>query len=238
VNWTGQRAIIIGGSSGIGLAAARALAARGAQVVIAGRSLEKLERALPQIGDGAQARPLDISQEAAVEEFFASIGNFDHLVTSVSTSVVGTILDTEVVRARQAFDTKFWGQYVAARAAARRIRRDGSITLVSGIAGRRPPAGGTVLAAQNGAVEAFTRAAAVEFAPVRVNAIAPGLIDTPFWEHAGAGKRDAIYAASAARAPLRRVGSPEDCAAAIVALIESSYITGVVIDVDGGALLA
>jgi NAD(P)-dependent dehydrogenase (short-subunit alcohol dehydrogenase family) len=205
--------------------------------VIAGRSRERLQEALEGLGANAEARSLDIADAAAVEQFFAAAVPFDHVVTSVSASAVGTILGTDVTVARRAFDTKFWGQYLALRCAAPRISGGGSVTMVSGIASRRPPAGGTVLAAQNGAVEALARAAAIEFAPVRVNVVAPGLIDTPFWEHVDPGRRAAIYSTTAARVPLRRIGTPEDCATAIVSLIESRYITGAVLDVDGGALL-
>ena len=238
MNWNSQRVIIVGGSSGIGLATACAVATRGAQVLVASRSTERLDRAVEQIRCGAESCPLDLADEAAVERFFDSNAPFDHVVVSVSASAVGSIRETDVARVRAAFEIKFWGQYLVVRSAAPRINAGGSITLVSGIASRRPPRGGTVLAAQNGAIEALVRAAALEYAPVRVNAIAPGLIDTPFWDHVNSGMREAVYATTAARVPLQRVGAAGDCATAIISLMEATYITGAVLDVDGGALLS
>lgn len=237
MNWNTQRVIIVGGSSGIGLATGCAVATRGARVLVASRSAERLDQAVQKIRCGAESCPLDLSDEAAVEQFFDSLGEFHHVVVSVSASAMGSIRDTEVARVRESFEIKFWGQYNVVRSAAPRIQPGGSITLVSGIASRRPPLGATVLAAQNGAIEALTRAAALEYAPVRVNAIAPGLIDTPFWDHVDSDMRDAVYAATAARVPLQRVGAAEDCAAVIISLMEAKYITGTVLDVDGGALL-
>jgi NAD(P)-dependent dehydrogenase (short-subunit alcohol dehydrogenase family) len=237
MDWNGRRAVIIGGSSGIGLATAKRLAGLGASVVIAGRTAAKLDEARRMLGNGADAHPLDVTDEPAVEQFFDSIGPFDHLVTSVSGSNPGTILDTDSAAARQAFEIKFWGQYNAARRGAKRLRRGGSITMLGAISSRRPVRGMTNLAAHNGAIEALARALAIELAPSRVNVVAPGVIETPFWDRMPREERDAVFAAMAKRLPAGRIGTAEDCAEAIVFLISSSFVTGVVLDVDGGALL-
>ena len=174
-----KRLVIIGGSSGIGLATAIAAMAAGAQVVIASRSRDKLETARRQIGGDTEALPLDVQDEAAVRAFFDQVGEFDHLATPGSEAAGGPFLTRDSAAVRADFDSKFWGQYLAAKYGAPRIRPGGSIVLFSGIYSQRPSAGVSGVAAINSAIEGLARALAVELAPIRVNAMSPGLVDTP-----------------------------------------------------------
>ncbi len=232
-----QRLVIIGGSSGMGLATAKAAAAQGTRVVIAGRSLDKLEKAKTEIAAPVEALPLDISDEGAVKAFFAQVGKFDHLTTPGSSIRGGAFLTGDTARARADFDSKFWGQYLAAKYGAPFIRPGGSIVFFSGIYSTRPPAGVSSIGAINGAVEALTRALAVELAPIRVNAVCPGLVDTPL--HAGLApeQRQAVFEAYAQATPVKRVGRPEDLAQTVLYLMSNEFTTGSVIYTDGGYTL-
>ncbi|AJE02563.1 SDR family oxidoreductase [Geobacter pickeringii] len=229
-----KKVVVIGGSSGMGLAVAKMAANEGADVVIAGRSVEKLRRAADEIRQPVETRPLDVTQEREVKEFFAETGELDHLVVTAATGVTGGFLELDTASFRQVFDSKFWGQYFAARYGAQRIREGGSLTLFSGVAAAKPMAGLSAYAAVNGAVEALCRSLAVELAPLRVNAVSPGIVDTPAYAGMNPSERKKMFDSLAARLPARRVGRPEDVAAAVVALMKNGYATGSVVCVDGG----
>ena len=226
--------VVIGGSSGMGLAIAKRAAGAGARVTIAARDAAKLDRAAGEIGANVDTRVLDATDEAAVAALFADIGAFDHLVTSASAGAGGPIVKADLDAARGFFESKFWGQFFAARHAAPHIRETGSITLFSGGSGRFPSSGLGVEGAVNGAVEAMCRALAQELAPVRVNVISPGLVDTPIFDGLPPDKRQKLYQAVAARLPVGRVGHTEDIAEAALFLMNCGFSTGSVVDVDGG----
>jgi NAD(P)-dependent dehydrogenase (short-subunit alcohol dehydrogenase family) len=230
------RVLIIGGSSGIGLASAQRAQREGFDVLIASRSRDRLLAAVRRIGDHCQGRVLDMTDGQAVEAFFASSGSFDHLVISGGQPHDGRFGTMSLAAARAAFEVKFWGPYACLRAAAGKIRQ--SITLVSGISSEKPFSGLHATAATNGAVEALARSLAVELAPLRVNVVAPGLIDTPVYDRLAPDQRERVFHEVAERIPAHRVGKPEDVAAAIVGLMTSPYCTGVVLPVDGGHRLA
>ncbi len=229
-----KRVVIIGGSSGMGLASAKAAAAAGAYVLIAGRSPEKLQRALDEIEGEADAHPLDVTREGDVREFFARLGGFDHLVTTAATGAVGAFLEMESADVRNVFESKFWGQYNAAKYGATGIRPGGSITMFAGVASEKPLPGLVAYAAVNGAVEGLCRTLAVELAPLRVNVVSPGIVMTPAYAEMPADKREAMFEAVGAKLPVRRVGRPEDIAKTVLYLMENGYTTGTVIQVDGG----
>jgi NAD(P)-dependent dehydrogenase (short-subunit alcohol dehydrogenase family) len=233
-----QRVVVIGGSSGLGLATAKLAAAQGASVLIAGRSREKLDKALQEIGHGAEARPLDVTREADVAEFFEGAGPLDHLTTPGNQGARGPFLELPVEKARAGFDSKFWGQYMAARYAAPHIRPGGSIVLMSGTFSQKPGPGSATQSSINSAVEGLGRALAFELAPhIRVNVISPGTIDTPMhaWRPA---EQHAAFFQSAARASLvKRVGQAEDVAHAIVFLMTNPHVTGLTLYLNGGAFL-
>jgi len=234
---SGKRIVIIGGSSGIGLATAKAAVAQGAGVVIAGRSPEKIEKARAEIGGPVVGFPLDVSQEAAVKAFFAKVGPFDHLTTPGSTIRGGPFLTTDTATARADFDSKFWGQYLAAKYGATLIRSGGSIVFFAGIWSQRPAPGYPSVAAVNSAIEGLTRALAGELAPIRVNAVSPGLVDTPIYAGMPEDQRQAVFNAFAAAAPVKRVGRPEELAHAVLYLMANTFTTGSTLYVDGGYTL-
>jgi NAD(P)-dependent dehydrogenase (short-subunit alcohol dehydrogenase family) len=231
-----QLVVIIGGSSGIGLAIAKGAVDAGADVTIAGRSQSKLEQARLAISGDVTTRSLDISDEQSLQGFFSQTGPIDHLVITGGSVKTGSFHAYSLAEARACMDCKFWGQYMAAHYA--RIRPKGSLTLLSGILSRRPSAGVAALAAINAAVEALGRALAIELAPIRVNVISPGLTNTPAYAAMPDDARRGMFAVAAKRSLVGRVGRPEDIASLALELMCNSFVTGVVVDVDGGAMLA
>lgn len=230
-----QRIVITGGTSGIGLAAARALAAQGARLVVASRSPERLAAAAAELGPDAEAVPLDVTDEAAVDAFFEQVGPFDHLVTTAGEQALDApVLQLDTAVARRLFDVKYWGQYHAARHGAPRLRPGGSITLFSAWLARKPTAGFPTYAAIDGAIESLARVLALEIAPLRVNVVSPGVIDTPLYDNLPADLRRDVLAGVAAELPVKRIGTPEDVAKAVLYLIGNGFSTGAVVDVDGG----
>jgi NAD(P)-dependent dehydrogenase (short-subunit alcohol dehydrogenase family) len=229
-----KKVVIIGGSSGIGLATAKGAVALGAEVIIAARTAERLERARQEIGHSVETSVLDMSQEDQVQSFFEQVGPFDHLTTPGGVTSGGGILSIETAVAQQSFANKFWGQYFAAKYGAPYIRPGGSIVLISGQLSQRPSAGAVIIASVNSAVEGLGRALAVELAPIRVNICSPGLIDTPRHEAQGRQKAEEFFASYAQNLPLKRVGQPEDVAETILYLMNNKFTTGSTLFVDGG----
>lgn len=230
----GKSILVVGGSSGIGEAAAGALKALGAEVTIASRNPDKLDAAARRLG-GAETGVLDTGDNDAVERFFAERAPFDHVVVSAAQTPGGPVRGLPLADAEAAMDSKFWGAYRIARAA--RIRDGGSLTLVSGFLSVRP--GAWVLqGAINAALESLGRGLALELSPVRVNTVSPGLIATPLWSGLSEADRQAMYAAAAERLPAKVMGRPEDVANAIVYLITTPYATGSTVLVDGGGAIA
>ena len=231
----GKTVVIVGGSSGIGLASAAAASALGARVVMAGRSEQNLDAARRDVEGRIEARRLDMTDDASIEAFFAAVGPLDHLVITASEAALGRFLEIDTADARRFFDSKFWGPYSVARRAAPQIRHGGSITFFSGAAGSRASPGFSCGSAINAAVEALSRTLAVELAPVRVNTISPGLVETPVWETIlPAQERDALFAETAAKLPSGRIGRAEEIADAVLFLIRNAYTTGTTLFVDGG----
>lgn len=233
-----QKIVIIGGSSGIGLETARQAIALGAEAIIAGRSEEKLRRALSQLGPNATAYPLDIADETQVQAFFDRIGRFDHLVVTAAETSGGPFLQTDTAQARQLFENKFWGQYYAAKHGAPNIAADGSITLFSGVVAYKTTVGSSALGAVNAAVSNLGKSLALELAPIRVNVVSPGIIDTPARSKMSEDARNQFYAAIAGKLPAKRVGTAEDVAQSVLYLIRNGFVTGTVLHVEGGHILA
>lgn len=232
----GKKVLVVGGSSGIGEAAAEALAALGAQVTIASRNPAKLQAAAGRLGSGVSTAVLDTSNDAGVEAFFAAHGEYDHVVVSAAQTSSGAVRELPLVDAYAAMNSKFWGAYRVARAA--RIAAGGSLTLVSGFLGTRPSNTSVLQGAINAALESLARGLALELSPVRVNTVSPGMIATPLWSGMSDEARAAKFEAVAARLPAQRMGQPEDVANAIVYLVTTPYATGSTVLVDGGGVIA
>jgi NAD(P)-dependent dehydrogenase (short-subunit alcohol dehydrogenase family) len=234
----GKRVVILGGTSGIGLATAKAAERAGAAVVIASSRRERLDRALATLRSGAEGEVVDVADEAQVHALFERIGAFDHLVFTAGESLQLEPLATmQVERARGFVNVRFWGAFMAAKYGSPHIRPGGSITLTNGIAGLRPRKGWTVAASICGAMEALTRALAVELAPIRVNAVCPGTVRTELWSGMAESARETMYRDAAQRLPVGRVGETDDLAETYIYLMREGFSTGQVLVVDGGAVL-
>jgi len=235
---TGQRIIVIGGSSGMGLATARAAAAAGALVTIASSGKERIDTALGTLPDSCDGVVLDVRDEAAVADLFAHVGELDHVAFTAGDQVDRRALaDLPLDAARRAFDVRFWGAVAVAKHAAARIRPGGSISLVSGTVGVRPVPGAALASAGSAAAEGLARGLAVDLAPVRVNVVRSGAVRTPLWDAIPEPQRAAVLDAFARRALTGTIGEPEQIAAANLYLMENQFVTGTVLTVDGGLIL-
>jgi NAD(P)-dependent dehydrogenase (short-subunit alcohol dehydrogenase family) len=234
----GKRIVVLGGSSGIGLATAQAAARCGATVVIASSRRARVDQALATLPAGADGHALDLADADAVQALFARLGAFDHLVfTAGETLQLGNLADTDLAAARDFFGLRYWGAFLAAKYGIGGIRAGGSIVFTSGLAGKRPHAGWALGASICSAMEGLTRALAVELAPIRVNIVCPGVVKTPLWANMTEKDREALYQRMEARLLVGHVGEAEEIAEAYLYLMRQSYGTGQVLVVDGGAAL-
>jgi NAD(P)-dependent dehydrogenase (short-subunit alcohol dehydrogenase family) len=233
-----ERVVVVGGTSGIGLAVAERQLQDGREVVVTGRDPERLKAALDRLGEGATGSAVDARDEEAMRELFTGLGRVDHVVVAVTgATAAGPFRSITVEALREAAEGKLIAQSIAARAALEVLRPDGSLTFVTaGSAGAAIP-GTAGLAAVNASVEAMVPVLAVELAPARVNAVSPGIVDTPWWDWMEADARRQAFDSYAKAAPAGRVGRPEDIADAIAYLIGAGFTTGTVLPVDGGARL-
>lgn len=218
IDLTHARVLVVGASGGIGGATADAFAAAGAEVTRPGRDT------------------LDITDDASVEAFFAAAAPFDHVVVAAAQTKTGSVANLALADAQAAMNSKFFGAYRVAKAA--RVTDGGSITLVSGFLSQRPSAASVLQGAINAALEALARGLALERAPVRVNTVSPGLVDTPLYAGLDDAARQAMFDKAAARLPARRVGQPDDIAQAILFVATNPYATGSTVTVDGGGTIA
>ncbi|MBZ9906013.1 SDR family oxidoreductase [Mesorhizobium sp. BR115XR7A] len=233
-----QRILIVGGGSGMGLALARRCLAAGAEVIIAGRGENRLRQAREALGNpaGLGMATVDIAREDQVGALFAGIGGLDHIV-STAADIEGAyrlLPELDLEAAQRVVDSKLFGPLLLAKHGAPRLAVAGSMTFVSGIAAYRPAARGSVVAAVNAALEGLVRALAIELAPLRVNAVSPGWVDTNIWAQVAGDRKAETLVAMAERLPVGRIGQPEDIADAIAFLVGNGFATGTTLHVEGG----
>jgi NAD(P)-dependent dehydrogenase (short-subunit alcohol dehydrogenase family) len=233
---SGRRLAIIGAGSGIGRALARTAAKEGAELVLAGPDLRKLEQVATALEGSARVVKVDLTDEASIAHFVGVVSTLDHLVSTASMHANGPVATLELAAIDRALAAKVTGPLLLAKHTVDRISRTGSMTFFSGFAAWRPAAGYSVMATVNGALAFLVQALAVELAPVRVNAIAPGVVDSGSWDAMGADKEQFLRGV-AERTPARRVGTAADIVSAVLFAVANPFVTGTVLHVDGGASL-
>jgi NAD(P)-dependent dehydrogenase (short-subunit alcohol dehydrogenase family) len=229
-----RHAIIVGGTSGIGRAVAERLAARGESVVITGRDAERASAVAAEIGGSVRGLALDLAEPKEIESRLAGVERVDELVIAAIERDENTVRDYDIERATRLATLKLVGYTEVVHTLASRLANDAAIVLLGGLAKERPYPGSTTVTTVNGAVSAMVRTLALELAPVRVNAIHPGVVgDSPAWSD----KPGAVLDALVSRTPCGRLASMEDVAHAVLFLLDNRSVNGVNLDVDGGLLL-
>jgi NAD(P)-dependent dehydrogenase (short-subunit alcohol dehydrogenase family) len=233
---TGRRVLVVGRNGGIARAATLAVRAAGGTVVVAGRDLTALAAGYDD--PGVSADEVDLTDESSVRALAERLGRVDHVVSTASARASGQVGDLSPETVTLSFQTKVIGPILLAKHLAPRMPADGSFVLFSGSSARKPTIGMLAVGATNAAADAVARTLAVELAPIRVNAISPGTIDTGAYDALGEQAKAALFAARSERNPARRVGTSEDVAAAVLFALTNTFLTGVSLGVDGGEPLA
>jgi len=235
-----RTAVIVGGSSGIGRAVAGLFVARGAYVILGGRCAQKLQRATCELGPAARALPFDIADPEQIEAAVDALPDegIDHLIITAADVTHGPFHELPIAEVRTMFESKFWGAYALCRTALPKLREGGSIVLVSGVLSRRPGLNCAGLGAACAAVEGLARGLALELGPrLRVNCIAPGMVRTPLHDRHPEDRRETMFATTGASLPVGRVGRASEIAEAIMLAATNGYMSGHVIDADGGHMI-
>ena len=234
----GSRVVVLGGTSGIGLEIGRLATSLGAEATLVSSNEERVRKAVAEIGGKTRGAAVDLSNETAIQAFFEGLGEFDHLVyTAADSLVVKPLAETDLQASRKAFDLRFWSVLAAVKYAAPHMRKGGSITLTTGIYGRRPIQGIPIIASIAAMMEGLTRALAIDLAPLRVNCVSPGVVRTKLWDFMNEAERDAFFAKTGEQMLTGAVGEPEQVAQTYLYLMQQPFSTGQTVIVDGGAVL-
>ena len=233
----GKRAIVLGGTSGIGLAATQQLEAAGATVVAGSRSQANVDQASAATGAGVTFRVIDVLDRDALSALFAENAGFEILVNAATggARASGPFLQMDLDGFQGSF-RKLWGYTNSVRLGAPHMAEDGAIVLVSGFPAKKANPGSSAIATVGNAVEGFARAVAPEIAPRRINVVSPGIIDTPMFAVQGDARQQFLDAATR-NVLLKRAGRADEVASAILFTLRNDYMTGGSIDIDGGARL-
>lgn len=234
MNVQGKKALVFGGTSGIGLAASQQLAALGADVIAISRSPEKAG----EMPANVTLEQCDVLDREGLQALFAKHAPFDILVSAATGGgrAIGPFAEMDMDGYQASFD-KLWGYSNVVRFGLEHLSETGAIVLVSGSPARRCNPGQIALSSVGGAVEAFVRGVAKEIKPKRINVMSPGLIDTPMVSLEGEA-REAHYEKVTAKNLIARAGTPDEAAQGIIFLIQNDFVTGTTVDVDGGILLS
>ena len=234
----GKQVVLLGGSSGIGLATALAVAREGASIVIVSSSQRRINDALSILPQNSKGFAADLGNEKQIEELFKKIGKFDHLVFTAGDELKFSELSAlDIDEAKQSINLRFWGSIMAAKYGAPLIRKGGSITLTTGAIGKRPRTGTVVIAGMASAIDGLTRSLAFELAPIRVNAVCAGTVRTNLLANMPELEREALFNKVGSKLLTGRIGEANDLAEAYLYLMRGGFTTGQVIVVDGGSLL-
>ena len=232
-DFTGKKAVVLGGTSGIGLAAVKLLAEAGAEVVVGSR-----RGALEEEIEGVTVKAVDVLDRESLETFFNEVGEIDYLVNAATggTRAIGPFMEMDLDGFQASF-AKLWGYTNSVRIGGHFVKKDGAIALVSGYPARRFKPGYIAISSVGNAVEGFVRGMAKELAPVRINVVSPGFIDTPMFAHQGE-EREEFLSQGTAHHIIPRPGTAEEVAKGIIFVLDNDFVTGTTVDVDGGALLS
>lgn len=231
-----KNVIIIGGSSGIGLATARLAHQQGAIVTITGTSEATVTRAALAIGP-VSTYILDATNEAQVSQFFESFTTIDHVYVAAGTTKLSNILESAVADQLAAFNLRLLGSIYVVRSAAAKIQPGGSFVFTGGLSTDRPVSGAWVSGIGTAATEQLARVLALDLAPIRFNAVSPGYTDTPMWETVLGENRQSVLDSVAQTLPVKRIAQPDEVAEGVILLMRNESITGEVLHIDGGARL-
>lgn len=237
MNFEGKKAIVLGGTSGIGLAATQQLDKAGATVVAGSRSSTHIESAASTTSDSVSYREIDVLDREGLATMFREEAPYDFLVNCATggARASGPFLQMDLDGFQGSF-RKLWGYTNSVRLGTEYLPEDGAIVLVSGYPARKSNPGSSAISTVGNAVEGFVRAIAPEIAPRRINIVCPGVIDTPMFAQSGEA-RDQFLAQATSRMLIPRAGTADEVASAILFCLHNGYMTGGTIDVEGGALL-
>ena len=244
VQLDGKKLLIVGGGSGIGRQLAAEAAEAGASVIIAGRHITGSDSDSDTGSSSATGdqhsityAQVDLGDEASIERLAKEVGELDYLVSLANNPANGPVVELDRAALVGAFDAKVFGPILLVKHLAPKLHQDGAILLFSGIVGWRPSAGRVATATTNGAVSFLAQALAVELAPIRVNALSPGIVDSGAWDAMGE-KKDGFFATTAAKNPTGSIGQPADITSAALLALTNPFLTGTTLHLDGGARLA
>lgn len=230
--------LVIGGTSGVGLATARHLAAKGDDVHIAGRNEERMLAAKAAVGGRVHGHVLNAADAGAVTALAAQIAPIQRLIITLSGNRgAGPFVELPLDVLRQAFEEKYWPTLTALQASRAHLAEEASVTLVGAVTARAAMPGTAGLGSLNAALEGLVQPLAAELAPIRINAVSPGYVDTPWWDGLGAEERTTLFTQAAASLPTKRIATADDIAEAVVLLATNPNITGTTLETDGGARL-
>ncbi len=231
----GKTVLVAGGASGMGLAVARLSLEAGAQVHLVGRNIERLALATRLLGpDRVQAHVADIANESDVRRLAYTVDSLDHVVTTAAQLAFKPFLELSDADIHAVMGAKFWGVIYLVRHLAPRMSRGGSFTLFSGSAAYKASAGASVVAAANASLDGLARTLAVELANIRVNVVSPGVVDSPTWDFLPEPARAATLASIGSTLPVGRVGTTDELARAALFAMSNGFMTGTVLQLDGG----